>query len=129
MKLTKKITRKFPVPGDDSAYVEIRHLSLHELRAIESSANKVTFQSKGDESHTQIELNPYARSKGIATACLTNWGGFFDDLERPIPYSKKNIEKMAEFEIGDTDFFSWVADCHDQLEDEIRADRVEAEKN
>jgi hypothetical protein len=135
MRLTKRIKKKFYIPGDtDGGWVEIKHLKMNEIKRIEAKANEITYSSKdGNDGVTKIALNPYTRSRLFAHAALTNWGNMFDVMGKPLSFNELNIAKAAEFEVSIEDevfdFYSWVEMCRKELFDEVEAEKKVAEEN
>ncbi len=135
MKLTKKITKRFEVPGDeDGAWVIIRFLKANEVRRIESQANDMFFESdaKGEGS-TRINFDPYTRSKLFAHAAVESWGGMFSTTGKPLKLNAVNMDKAAEFTMlvnGDkVDFFAWIDQCREELSVEVEGETEKAEEN
>lgn len=140
MRLSKIIKDKFFVPEDeDGAFVEIMHLTLNKVREVESRVNRLSYKTDGNgKGETNFDYDPYTISKLMAAECITNWGGFFDDMGRPIEFSKANISEVAAFTVLvkkedgtdiDMDLFSWVEKCRKELSDTVSKSRIKAEEN
>ena len=135
MRISKRESRVFHVPNDpDKGWVKIKHLKINETKKIEETVNNLTYGTDD----LSVEMKPYERVSRFAYECLTDWGNFFDVLGKPIPFDKKMIETVAEFEIITvnedgkeeiTSLFEWIDECRETFAEQIRADKKAAVKN
>jgi len=134
MKIKQRNVKEISLPNDpDGAWVKIKALSLNDVKRIDSIANDVKLESDDDGMKTSVKFNPYARTKMIASECLVDWFGFFDEMDNEIPYSKKNIDKIASVEVevnGEyIDFLTWIDNERVKFENELREKKEKQEKN
>lgn len=142
MRLTKKITEKFPIPNDpDHGWIEIAHLK----------GNKIDEALKGVENVTQhvgsmpvITYDPYGKVKALAVACIIGWGNIFDELGRPLDFDKESFDRAAEFEISVTipaiaedqepvvkkmGLYTWIDRCRVELAAKVLKEEEAAKGN
>jgi len=127
MKLIAQKTKKIEVPGDaDGGFVVIKNLSLEEVANIEGKYFEVT--------NKEIRMVNYAEREGeFARACLTDWGNLFDESERPMKFTAKNIDKASQFAIEidgkQTRFYEWINDEREKFAEEVAEQESAARKN
>ena len=130
MRLTLKKTKRFTLPNDpDNSYIEIEHLKQNGVNEIKES----TTSTKLIDGSLEIEVDGYSQKTKLAKACLTDWGGLFDESDRPLKFTPQNVAKSAEFMIvvGDEkkSFYEWIDDCRVELAEEVEEESKVAEGN
>jgi hypothetical protein len=130
MRLTLERTKTVEVPNDpDKGFIKIKLLSMEELAEIEAKSSETGITSDGE---AKMVIKPYERANKVAEACLIDWGNFYDELGKPIPFSYKKISKVAQYVIrGEKDvrFLEWVDDMHQEFMKEVQGEEKVAGKN
>lgn len=128
LKLTTKRTKWFPVTQDPSGetMVEIVHLKPGEVADIEAKSNRITGKQFGDDFQTEIDFSLNDRLKAYVTRSITDWKGFLDIKDKPLPCSDANkLKVLAEFDW----FGEFVEECRETLAEEVATEEEDAEKN
>ncbi len=133
MRLSKRITEKYFIPGDpDKGWVDIKYLRTNEVQEALADLNDVTYDPTNVDS-VSVKMNPYLRMKRMAHASVVGWGNMFDSEGKPLEFSVEDINQVAEFEIYIDDvkfgFYAWVDNCRTDLNEIVQKQKKIALKN
>jgi len=135
-KLTAKVTKNFPIPGDsDNASLRIQHLKPGEIAAIESETSKWVGKSQGDNFASELQYDPTTQLRKLRTAAVIGWSGFYGLSGEELDCNNGNkMEFLKEDPIlGEGEdakrLSEWIDQFRKELADSLKPQEAQAEGN
>jgi len=133
-KLTAKIIKNFPIPGDNSE-LRIQHLMPGEIAAIEADTSQWIGKSDGDKFQSELQYKPTEQLRRLRTAAIVGWKGFFGLNGEELDCNNGNKMEFLKQdpELGEGEdakpLSEWIDQFRKELADSLKPQEEQAEGN
>lgn len=136
MRLSQERTKKVPIPNDeDQGFVTIRNLEPDTIHRIESKTQDVSVDGDNNQ---RFSYEPVEREDLMVEACIKGWGNLFDEHDKELKFTIKNLINSRRFLVVGVDnkgeekkyrFYEWVESERLKFAEEVEAEKEVAEGN
>jgi len=135
-KLTAKVIKNFPIPGDpDNAELRIQHLKPGEVAAIEAETSKWVGKSQGDDFASELQYDPTTQMRKLRTAAVVGWKGFYGLSGEELDCNNGNKMEFLKEDpmLGEGEdakkLSDWIDQFRKELADSLKPQEAQAEGN